>query len=61
MIWKTFDLLFEFSSTERMNIMKSLLEERLEKGVTLQRIFPEEIIPPKGEAETIAGPCRALP
>ena len=38
-----------------------IVEERLEKGVTLRRIFPEEIIPPTGEAETIAGPCRTLP
>jgi predicted transcriptional regulator len=38
-----------------------IVEERLEKGVTLQRIFPEDIIPPIGEAETIAGPCRTLP
>jgi predicted transcriptional regulator len=38
-----------------------IVEERLEKGVTLRRIFPEEIIPPTGEAETISGPCRTLP
>jgi len=38
-----------------------IVEERLEKGVILQRIFPEEIIPPTGEAETISGPCRTLP
>ena len=38
-----------------------IVEERLSKGVTLQRIFPEDIIPPVGEAETIAGPCKTLP
>ena len=38
-----------------------IVEERLEKGVILQRIFPETIIPPIGEAETISGPCRTLP
>jgi predicted transcriptional regulator len=38
-----------------------IVEERLEKGVTMQRIFPEDIIPPTGEAKTIAGPCRTLP
>ena len=38
-----------------------IVEERLEKGVTLQRIFPMDIIPPTGEAETISGPCRTLP
>lgn len=38
-----------------------IVEERLENGVVLQRIFPEEIIPLTGEAETIAGPCRTLP
>jgi predicted transcriptional regulator len=37
-----------------------IVEERLENGVILQRIFPEEIIPPTGGAETIAGPCRTL-
>jgi predicted transcriptional regulator len=38
-----------------------IVEERLQNGVILQRIFPEEIIPLTGEAETIAGPCRILP
>jgi predicted transcriptional regulator len=38
-----------------------IVEERLQNGVILQRIFPEEIIPLTGEAETIAGPCRTLP
>ena len=38
-----------------------IVEERLEKGVILQRIFPENIVPITGEAETIAGPCRTLP
>ena len=38
-----------------------IVQDRLEKGVILQRIFPEEIIPPTGEAETISGPCRTLP
>ena len=38
-----------------------IVEERLQNGVILQRIFPEEIIPPTGESETIAGPCRTLP
>jgi predicted transcriptional regulator len=38
-----------------------IVEERLQNGVILLRIFPEEIIPPIGEAETIAGPCRTLP
>ena len=38
-----------------------IVEERLENGVVLRRIFPEEIIPTQGEAETISGPCRTLP
>ena len=38
-----------------------LVEARLENGVILRRIFPEEIIPTQGEAETISGPCRTLP
>jgi predicted transcriptional regulator len=37
-----------------------IVEERLQNGVILQRIFPEDIIPPIGEAETIPGPCRTL-
>jgi predicted transcriptional regulator len=38
-----------------------IVEERLQNGVIMHRIFPEKIIPPIGEAETIAGPCRTLP
>ena len=37
-----------------------IVEERLQNGVILQRIFPEEIIPLTGEADTIRGPCRTL-
>lgn len=38
-----------------------IVEERLENRVLLRRIFPYDIIPPTGEAETISGPCRTLP
>ena len=38
-----------------------IVEERLENGVILRRIFPEEIIPTQGEAETISGSCKTLP
>ncbi|MCW4013642.1 MAG: ArsR family transcriptional regulator [Candidatus Bathyarchaeota archaeon] len=38
-----------------------IVEERLQNGVELRRIFPEAIIPTQGEAETISGPCRTLP
>lgn len=38
-----------------------IVEDRLQNEVVLQRIFPEEIVPPKREDETIPGPCRTLP
>ena len=38
-----------------------IVEERLQNGVIMRRIFPEEIVPIQGDAETISGPCRTLP